>query len=117
MYVDQKQKDLIADTKDKDGNLIKDIHAMDYNEALAITGSTNKTNEMRNIGAHYWLASANPDNNPSNDHYVSFVSYYGTIYHEFSTCFGVRPVITMADGVYIKSGTGTDSDPYILGKD
>ena len=117
MYVDQKQKDLIADTKDKDGNLIKDIHAMDYNEALAINGSTNATNEMRNIGAHYWLASANPDNNPINDAYVSFVSYYGTIYHEFSTCFGVRPVITMADGVYIKEGTGTDSDPYILGKD
>ena len=32
-------------------------------------------------------------------------------------CLGIRPVVTMNDGVYIVSGTGTDSDPYILGKD
>ena len=32
-------------------------------------------------------------------------------------CLGIRPVVTMVDEVYIKSGTGTEEDPYILGKD
>ena len=39
MYVDKNQKDIIADTTDKDGKQIKDVHAMDYSEALAITGN------------------------------------------------------------------------------
>lgn len=33
------------------------------------------------------------------------------------TCAGIRPVVTMTDGVYIKSGDGTEGSPYILGKD
>ena len=34
-----------------------------------------------------------------------------------NACFGIRPVVSLTSGVYIKSGTGTESDPYILGKD
>ena len=57
MYVDKNQKDLIADTTDKDGKPIKDVHAMDYSEAWAITGNENSTTGLRNTGAYYWLAS------------------------------------------------------------
>lgn len=32
-------------------------------------------------------------------------------------CWGIRPVVEMNDGVYIASGTGTESDPYILAKE
>lgn len=113
MYVDKKQKDLIADTIDKDGKTIKDVHAMNYEEAENITGSRDETNGMRNTGGYYWLASSYQDNNISMWH----VNNKGKIYYLRDNCIGIRPVVTMAEGVYIKSGSGTDTDPYILGKD
>ena len=113
MYVDQNQKDLIADTTDKDGNQIKDIHAMDYNEAYAITGNTNDTTGIRNTGARYWLASAYTSYYGN----VWFVSNNGGMYYSYDFCWGVRPIVSLTSGVYIKSGTGTEADPYILGKD
>ena len=113
MYVDQSQKDLIADTTDKDGNQIKDIHAMDYNEAYAITNNTNNTTGIRNTGAFYWLASADA----SSSNYVWYVGNDGGMYDNNVFCWGVRPIVSLTSGVYIKSGTGTEADPYILGKD
>ena len=114
MYVDQSQKDLIADTTDKDGNPIKDIHAMDYSEAYAITNSTGGTYGIRSTGAYYWLASAYTSRDVSvwNVNYIGSMNYYDGIY-----CWGVRPIVSLTSGVYIKSGTGTEADPYILGKD
>ena len=113
MYVDKNQKDLIADTKDKDGKQIKDVHAMDYSEALAITESTSSTTGLRNTGAYYWLASAYPSGYSS----VWHVHVSGSISYNGSYCWGVRPVVSLTSGVYVKSGTGTEADPYILGKD
>ena len=110
MYVDQSQKDLIANTTDKDGNPIKDIHAMDYSEASSIIGTNNG---IRNTGASYWLASANT----SGGNYVWYVNFHGDVYYNDNYCWGVRPVVSLASGVYIKSGIGTEADPYILGKD
>ena len=113
MYIDQKQKDLIADTIDKDENQIKDIHAMDYNEALAITENENYTTGIRNTGARYWLASASA----SRDDWVKCVDYIGELGNGALDCWGIRPVVSLTSGVYIKTGTGTEADPYILGKD
>ena len=114
MYVDQNQKDLIADTTDKDGNQIKDIHAMDYNEAYAITNNTSSTTGIRNTGAFYWLASART----SDYNGVWIVNSSGNVGNGGSGfCWGVRPIVSLTSGVYIKSGTGTEADPYILGKD
>ena len=113
MYIDQRQKDLIADTTDKDRKQIKDIHAMDYNEAYAITNNTNNTTGIRNTGAYYWLASAHP----SVSGYVWSVYSGGDIGSNCSVCWGVRPVVSLTSGVYIKNGSGTEADPYILGKD
>ena len=113
MYVDQSQKDLIANTTDKDGKQIKDIHAMDYNEAYAITNNTNNTTGIRNTGAYYWLASAYT----SNFYSVWNVSSSGIMNTDNIYCWGVRPIVSLTSGVYIKSGTGTEADPYILGKD
>ena len=113
MYVDKSQKDLIADTTDKDGNPIKDIHAMDYSEAEAITRNEDTTTGIRNTGAFYWLASAYTINNGS----VWSVYYYGSMRGDSNYCWGVRPIVSLTSRVYIKSGTGTEADPYILGKD
>ena len=115
MYVDQNQKDLIADTTDKDGNPIKDIHAMDYSEAYTITNNTNNTNGIRNTGTYYWLASAYAY--ASNSNYVWYVSHIGGMRKGSIYCCGVRPVVSLTSEVYIKSGAGTEADPYILGKD
>ena len=99
----------------KDTNLdakgyIKDVHAMDYSEALAITGSDTG---LRNTGAYYWLASAYPSSN----RHVWYVSRGSLISYGSDICFGVRPVVSLTSGVYVKSGRGTEADPYILGKD
>lgn len=48
---------------------------------------------------------------------MSAVSRYGSISMAYLKCYGIRPVISMASDVYIKSGEGTDENPYILGKD
>lgn len=53
MYVDKNQESIIAETKDKDGNIIKDIHLMTYDEAI----NANKYS-LRETGAYYWLATA-----------------------------------------------------------
>ena len=100
-------------TLDKNG-YISDVHAMTYDEAYKITGNANSTTGMRNTGAYYWLASAIPYT-----YYEAWnVNYSGSINSDgFSGCRGVRPVVSLTSGVYIKAGTGTESDPYILGKD
>ena len=113
MYVDQSQKDFIANTTDKDGNIIKDIHTMDYYEAVAITGKKEETTGVRCIGSYYWLATANESGTPI----LWLVTNNGSCGVSTGACLGIRPVVTMADGVYIKSGSGTEEDPYILGKD
>ena len=110
MYIDKKQKDLIADTVDKDGNTIKNIHLMTYEEASKIEIS----NGIRKIGSYYLLATAA----------TSVSEYYfwvvegdtGDIKMNYGFCYGIRPVVEMQDGVYIKSGDGTESSPYVLEK-
>ena len=112
MYVDKNQKNLIADTKDKDNNDIKDIHAMTYEEALAITGSINTTTGIRNTGSYYWLGSAYTSKYGD----VCSVGYKGDFIFNLGTnCWGCRPVVSLKSGVYIKSGDGVEGSPYILG--
>ena len=99
-------------TLEKNG-YISDVHAMTYDEAYKITGNISYTTGMRNTGAFYWLASASTGHN----FLVECVHKNGEMEYGRTNCYGVRPVVTMTDGVYIKSGTGTEADPYILGKD
>ena len=87
---------------------------MDYTEALAITGSTNSATGLRNTGAYYWLASSYTGSLYKT---MWHVTHNGGIGYTISPCLGIRPIVTMADGVYVKSGSGTEADPYILGKD
>ena len=99
-------------TLDKNG-YIGDVHAMTYDEAYKITGNTSSTTGMRNTEAYYLLASAFTSNNVS----IWRVGSDGEIYRSGAFCLGVRPVVSLTSGVYIKSGIGTEADPYILGKD
>ena len=110
MYIDENQKDMIEDTKDKDGKTIKDIHAITYDEALAITGENSNTTGIRNTGLYYWLGSAATSNASG----VWIVDNYGRIYVNGLYCWGVRPVVSLKSGVYIEKGTGTEEDKYIL---
>ena len=104
---------------------IDEIHAMTYDEAVAITGSTDGTNGLRNTKACYWLATT------VHEKLIYFLSKNGSIGATYSVwdsnankivdsniqCWGVRPVVQMNEGVYIASGDGTGASPYVLGKD
>ena len=98
-------------TLDKNG-YISDVHAMTYDEAYKITGNTSSTTGMRNTGAYYWLASFY-----TNSNYLWCTINLGSMSGGYGYCWGVRPVVSLTSGVYIKAGTGTEADPYILGKD
>lgn len=94
---------------------INNIHVMNYDEAINITGNTNKTYGDRNILSTYWLASSAPNK-------LMLVNKFGALLGEGTNvinygCQGIRPVIEMNDGVYIAGGSGTETDLYILGKD
>ena len=92
---------------------IDEVHAMTYDEAKAITGSRDSTNVLRNTKAYYWLASAYP----SSDNYVWDVTRNGNISNGYYNCWGVRPVVSLASGVYITGGDGTEGNEYVLGKE
>lgn len=101
MYKDKSQLDLISN-----------VHAMTYDEAYQITNSRNSsTNINRNIGTYYFLASACDDYFLWNVNSYGLMSMWDDIYYG---CWGVRPVVTLKDNVYIASGTGTEADPYVL---
>lgn len=63
------------------------------------------------IGNNYWTKTGIR----GNIWYVNGTSYYVT--GSIKACYGIRPIIEMNDGVYIASGSGTEYDPYVLGKE
>lgn len=90
--------------KDKNQlELIKNVHCVTYDEL--------KEANNINIGSYYWIA---------NNYYgYLYCAYDGGIIYEDAKnayCLGIRPVIEMQDGVYIKSGDGTELSPYVLEK-
>ena len=88
-------------------SLIDDVHVMTFAEAYKLPG-----NKARCTGAYYWLGTS------YSAEYLRIVMEDGQIdIGDRRKCLGVRPVVSLTSGVYIKAGTGTDSDPYILGKD
>ena len=87
---------------------IKEIHYINQNDI----NETGVFDERLNIGSTYWLASAGWRGIALNCMTANSGKPEGN-----SGCRGIRPVVEMVDGVYIASGTGTEADPYILGKD
>ena len=103
---------MYEDTNLKAKGYIDEVHAMTYDEALAITGSANHTNGLRKIKASYWLASGIRYTN-----LMRFIQYDGDIVSSHQRCFGVRPVVSLVAGVYITGGDGTEGNEYVLGKE
>ncbi len=103
---------MYEDTNLKAKGYIDEVHAMTYDEALAITGSANHTNGLRKIKAYYWLASGIRYTN-----LMRFIQYDGGIVSNNQRCFGVRPVVSLVAGVYITGGDGTEGNEYVLGKE
>jgi len=85
-------------------DLIKEVNVMTRSEADKMTA------EQLATGSGYWLAYGY-----SSDFWS--IEQDGTDGPRGHHCFGVRPVVTMVDGVYIASGTGTEADPYVLAKE
>ena len=103
MYKDKKQL-----------NLIDEVRIMTYEDALEITGSKATTVGIRRTNSLYCLGTA------ANMYFMLRIETDGRItesgsYDEY--CWGIRPVVSMKEGVYIASGDGTEADPYVLSKD
>ncbi len=94
MYKDKKQL-----------NLIDNVHLMTYEESANIDVNIRKT------GACYWLASARDNNN------LHGVSTGGNYYYSNGYAWGIRPVVSLKSGVYIKEGDGTEASPFVLAID
>ena len=106
MYIDKSQKSLISE-----------VHAMTYDEAYAITGSRDYTDDARRYtGEFYWLASAHKYSHSIGTS-LKGVDNSGDIISNSNYCLGVRPVVSLQSGVYISGGSGTEEDPYILAKE
>ena len=115
--------------KDKNQeNLIDNVHCLTREERWNATDFDIKGNCLR-----YWFAN-NADLKVTYDTIYNYRIYYNSAlrqndFNNYATQYqepkygvgydfaGIRPVVQMVDGVYIKSGTGTEADPYILGKD
>ena len=93
-------------------DLIDSVRCMTFGDAYKITNNSFGTNDSRiNTGAYYWLGSASDNVGLWN------VNKYGYMDDYSGYCCGVRPVVSLKSGVYAVSGDGSESDPYILGKD
>lgn len=112
--------------KDKELDLqgmINNIHTMTLSEA-----QNAKSNNILNTGASYWLPEIYPyaeDMGTTNSgvHVVRpigmqlrYIQNYNVSKH-YNCCLGVRPVVEFNDEVYIIEGSGTEADPYVLGKE
>ena len=78
----------------------QEVNSRMYNSNVYITGG------------NYWTETGTR----GNIWYVSKGENYG-VTGEVKGCYGIRPIIEMNEGVYIVSGTGTEADPYVLGKE
>ena len=93
MYKDQKQLDLI-----------EKVGITKYEIAHRISQA-----EKRKTGSTYWLLT-----NGETSTYQTILSDGSFDYFRSGHCFGIRPVITLKDKVYITKGDGTKEDPYVL---
>lgn len=77
-------------------------------------GSTISNTTYLNSKENYWLMS--PLGFNTKETYVSGINQNGILFRGTATSAerGVRPVITLDKTVYIKSGNGTEDDPYVL---
>ena len=98
---------MYKDKEYENKQMIKNVHLMNYNEAVSI--------ERTCTGGRYWLSN-------SADSWLLFHSHYSSNSIEAYAAghctgvAGIRPVVEMQDGIYIKSGDGTELSPYVLEK-
>lgn len=104
MYKDKNQMDLI-----------KNVHVLKCQEASDMEkGNGEATDGIRNIGVEYYLLESSKGSG------VYFCQENGRMNERhgwLDQCTGVRPVVEMVDNVYIVSGDGTETNPYVLAKE
>ncbi len=107
--------DMYKDVKLSEKGYIENIHLMTYSEAQSTNSKEYDESNLRNIGCCYTLASAYQYN--SRSLVLRAVAWNGMLSQNFGYSLGIRPVVSLTDGVYIASGSGTQQDPYVLAKD
>lgn len=99
---------------DKKG-YIKEVHCITMDEYYKVGGYNEGLGpKIIPVGDNYWIWNYEWGNG-----YIMWsrdVDGWMTT-GGLNNCAGIRPVITLNEGIYLKSGTGTEADPYILGRD
>ncbi len=90
-----------------DSKYASSAHALNYNEARAITGNTLATdNTLRTTGSQYWVAGYDND---FDGVYLNGVIADGSLYSHLgiNNKFGFRPVVVLKSGI-LTTGQGPD---------
>lgn len=74
------------------------------------SGFYENNQKILRCGTRYFI----PFVNPSNSEQIAYVQPGGYIGGVGSAVYGVRPVVTLKNKVYITSGEGTSNDPYVV---
>jgi len=72
-------------------------------------------NDLIDNGGYYWFATLK---DPSTA--IFWAPYYRAVSYTSDTdekSYGVRPVISLSESVYVTGGTGTIDDPYEIARD
>ena len=100
----------------KNGKLDNSVALLTYDEAALAGVQRNSSNSSSYLitGSWYWLLS--PSDFSRDDAYVGDVSSTNSSRNDVSnTGGGVRPSLSLKPGTQVFGGTGTVSDPYIVG--
>ena len=94
----------------KAGILTKDM--VDKVNGTEITVGSDVANDILKAGGRYWIPYID-STNTNNLMYVQPGGYVGGM---GSYYYGIRVVVELKKDIYIQSGTGTETDPYVLSK-
>lgn len=106
--INPRNRDMYKDKKQLD--LINDVNMMTEAEVMSMTL------QMRTIGTTYFVVKNREVYGVTKGTHTLVLNYGGYLQSEYNHCRGIRPIVTMKEGVYIVNGTGTEADPYVLGK-
>ncbi|MCI8640810.1 MAG: hypothetical protein HFJ59_02920 [Clostridia bacterium] len=125
--------DMYRDKELDEKGYISNVHMLTCTEFCDFRDNKKEGWNKMQIGCKYFLTEREKDTNGryasfswnTGRYYLYVLPYYFEFINMYNIntdsssvgCYGIRPVIELTQGVYIKSGLGIEEDPYILGKD
>lgn len=96
---------MYKDKEYEDKQMINNVHLMNYSEAVKIERTCTGEKYYLSNSSNEWLLWFSLFDKNELDNYAA--GHFGGV-------AGIRPVVEMNEGVYIKRGDGTSAEPYVL---